>query len=106
MVSFIVCTGIIQTCLYCLCGLCLSACLCSAFYSCLGITASGDAYIEGARPCGRVFDERAGERYAGLVGIADGVREAGIRYAGDNIGVDAVSYTQLRSRWKALAMKC
>lgn len=46
---------------------------------------------EGARPCGRVFDERAGERYAGLVGVADGVRDAGIRYAGDNIGVDVIA---------------
>ena len=32
-----------------------------------------------ARPCGRVFDERTGERDAAFIGIADGVGNTGIR---------------------------
>lgn len=44
LICIFVALGSCGGCLYCLCGLCLSACLCSAFYSCLGITASGDAY--------------------------------------------------------------
>ena len=44
LICIFVALGSCGGCLCCLCGLCLSACLCSAFYSCLGITASGDAY--------------------------------------------------------------
>lgn len=44
LICIFVALGSCGGCLCCLCGLCLSACLCGAFYSCLGITASGDAY--------------------------------------------------------------
>ena len=43
---------------------------------------------EGARPCGRVFDERARKVLAAAVGIADGVRRAGIGNAADVVDLN------------------
>ena len=50
---------------------------------------------ERARPCGRVFDERAGKGNAGTVGIADGMRRAGIRHTGHQIAGDIVAIGKL-----------
>ena len=44
---------------------------------------------ERAGPGGRIFDKRPGIRDTGGIGIADGMRDAGIRNAGHDIGLHA-----------------
>ena len=50
---------------------------------------------KGARPGGRVLDERARIGDAGFICVADRVRDAGIRDAGDRIGADVVALVAL-----------
>ena len=53
------------------------------------VAAALDRRHKGARPGRRVFDERAGIGNARFVGIADGVRNAGVWNACHNVGMDS-----------------